>query len=79
MASISIRKLDDKVYERLRLRAAKHGVSMEEEVRQIVSQAVLVPERISDVFRQHFGHNMGVDLDAFFQNKKPHNPMDFET
>jgi plasmid stability protein len=79
MASISIRKLDDKVYKRLRLRAAQHGVSMEEEVRQIVSQAVLVPERISDVFRQHFGHNMGIDLDTFFQNKNPHDPMDFET
>lgn len=79
MASISIRKLDDKVYERLRLRAAKHGVSMEEEVRQIISLAVLVPERITDVFRQHFGQSMGVDLELFFQNKKPHDPMDFET
>lgn len=66
MTSINITKLDDKVYECLRLRAAQHGVSMEEEVRQIVSQAVLAPERISDVFRQYFGHNMGIDLDAFF-------------
>ncbi len=78
MANISIRKLDDKVYERLRVRAAQHGVSMEEEVRQIVSQAVLVPERISDIFKQYFGHNMGIDLEAFFQDKKPHDPMDFD-
>ncbi len=32
MASSSARKIENDVYERLRLRAAKHGVSMAEEV-----------------------------------------------
>ena len=36
MASLSVRKLDVNVYEQLRVRAAKHGVSMEEEARQII-------------------------------------------
>lgn len=33
--SLSVNKLDAKVYKRLRMRAAKHGVSMEEEARRI--------------------------------------------
>ena len=31
MANISVRKLDNQVYNQLRIRAAEHGVSMEEE------------------------------------------------
>ena len=76
MASLSVRKLDDKVYEQLRIRAAKNGVSMEEEARLIISQAVTVPERISDVFRKYFGYDNGVNLDIPNQ-RKPHEPMDF--
>ena len=36
MTSIMIRRLDDSVKARLRIRAAKHGRSMEEEVREIL-------------------------------------------
>ena len=76
MASLSVRKLDDDVYEQLRIRAAKHGVSMEEEVRQIISQVVRAPDKLSTVFRKYFGHENGVDLDIP-DNRNPHNPMDF--
>jgi plasmid stability protein len=76
MASLSVRKLDDNVYEQLRVRAAKHGVSMEEEARQIISQVVKAPERITDVFRKYFGHENGVNLEIP-EHRKPHNPMDF--
>lgn len=76
MASISVRKLDDSVYDQLRIRAAKHGVSMEEEARQIISKAVMIPERISEVFRKYFGYKNGIDLDIPNQ-RKPHEPMDF--
>lgn len=38
MASITIRNLDDDVKKRLRLRAAEHGRSMEEEARAILSR-----------------------------------------
>ena len=41
MASLSIRKLDERTLERLRLRAARHGVSVEEEVRRIIGVAVV--------------------------------------
>ena len=40
MASITIRNLDDRVKAKLRVRAARHGRSMEEEVREILSAAV---------------------------------------
>ena len=77
MASISVRKLDGQVYNQLRIRAAEHGVSMEEEARQIISKAVSVPERISNVFKKHFGQTHGIDLNIPSQRGIPHNPMDF--
>ena len=40
MASITIRKLDDEIKRRLRIRAAEHGRSMEEEARDILRQVV---------------------------------------
>jgi plasmid stability protein len=40
MASITIRNLDEGLKKRLRIRAAEHGHSMEEEVREILRQAV---------------------------------------
>lgn len=49
MASLSVRKLDDNTVARLRIRAAEHGVSMEEEVRRIIQQAVETPTRIGDL------------------------------
>lgn len=43
MATMTIRNLDDEVKARLRVRAAQHGRSMEEEVRSIL-KAVLAQE-----------------------------------
>jgi len=40
MTSITIRNLDDSIKRRLRVRAAEHGRSMEEEVREILRRAV---------------------------------------
>lgn len=40
MASITIRNLEDSLKQRLRVRAAEHGHSMEEEVREILRDAV---------------------------------------
>src|SRR5271169_5879934 len=40
MASLTVRQLDDKLKRLLRLRAARHGRSMEDEVRVILRQAV---------------------------------------
>jgi plasmid stability protein len=40
MAAVSIRELDDSIREKLRLRAARHGRSMEAEMRAILTAAV---------------------------------------
>ena len=76
MASLSIRKLDDETYNRLRDRAARHGVSMEEEVRQVLKRAVSPPERLGDLFLKVFGPLGGADLEI--PPREPHEPMDFE-
>ena len=41
MGQLIVRKIDDDTKERLKQRAARHGVSMEEEVRTILQNAVL--------------------------------------
>ena len=40
MPSLSVRRLDEDTLSRLRIRAAQHGVSMEEEARRILKDAV---------------------------------------
>ena len=73
MASLSIRKLDDETYDRLRDRAARHGVSMEEEARQILRRAVSPPERLGDLFLKIFGPERGADLEL--PPREPHEPV----
>jgi plasmid stability protein len=76
MASLSIRKLDDEIYDQLRDRAARHGVSMEEEARQILKRAISAPERLGDLFLKVFTPAGGVDLDL--PPREPHEPIDLE-
>ena len=66
MASITIRNLDDDVKSRLRVRAADHGRSMEEEARRILRDAVRrksSSRNLVSIVRSHFGPNSGVDLE----------------
>ena len=48
MASLTVRQLDDKLKRLLRLRAARHGRSMEDEVRLILREAAEQSDRGSD-------------------------------
>lgn len=50
MASVSIRDLDDGVRERLRIRAAENGRSMEAEIRAILADAVGSPAQDVGLF-----------------------------
>ncbi|MEA3276537.1 MAG: hypothetical protein U9Q81_14855 [Pseudomonadota bacterium] len=76
MASLSVRKIDDETVAHLRVRAARHGVSMEEEVRRILRQAVAKPERLGDlairVFSPAYG---GAELEL--PEREVHEPMEF--
>lgn len=77
MANLSVRKLDNTAYEQLRIRAAKHGVSMEEEARQIIYQVVLGAVSPSQVFKKYFGSQHGVDL-THLPRRESHEPMEFD-
>lgn len=66
MSAVSIRNLDDQVKERLRVRAARHGRSMEAEMRAILTEAVSEPGEDVGLFQallDRFGQLGGVDLD----------------
>ncbi|MEO0442910.1 MAG: hypothetical protein AAFZ92_04095 [Pseudomonadota bacterium] len=65
MASITIRNLDDGLKEKLRVRAAKQGHSMEEEVRIILRRAVngVTGPELLDLSQQLFGKKNGIDLE----------------
>ena len=74
MASITIRNLDDDVKTRLRVRAAEHHRSMEEEVRIILCDAVTGrragPRDLVAFTRQCFASVGGVELEL-----PPRGPM----
>ena len=67
MASITIRNLEDGLKRRLRIRASDHGLSMEEEVRQILravlNQELAVPANLASTIRARFAPLGGVELD----------------
>lgn len=65
MAAVSIRDLDDSVKERLRVRAAAHGRSMESEIRAILAEAVREPKDSTGLFTtlmERFSDLGGVEL-----------------
>jgi len=74
MANLSVRKLDDEVVGKLRLWAVQHGLSMEEEVRRIIMQAVSSPIHLGDMVLEIFGTDFGVELTL--DKQAPHEPID---
>ena len=66
MASITIRKLDEKTKARLRVRAAQHGRSMEEEARTLLRAAlrdeVAPRSNLAEAIRARFRRLGGVEL-----------------
>jgi len=65
MASITIRKLDDRLKSRLKHRAAQHGCSMEEEARNILRETLSheEPKNAADIALELFGPKRGFKLD----------------
>lgn len=66
MASITIRNLEDDLKRRLRIRAAEHGRSMEEEVREILRHVVTesaAPRNLAASIRSRVAPLGGVELD----------------
>ena len=74
MSAVSIRNLDDRVKERLRVRAARHGRSMEAEMRAILTDAVSESGEDTGLFQallDRFGQLGGVDLDIPARATRP--------
>ncbi|SSC66016.1 FitA-like ribbon-helix-helix domain-containing protein [Ciceribacter selenitireducens] len=67
MASITIRNLDDGLKQRLRLRAATHGRSMEDEARDILRSTLSAesrrPGNLAEAIRQRVAALGGVELE----------------
>ena len=74
MGSMTIRNLDDRVKEKIRLRAAKNGHSMEEEARRLLSSSVEKPPAeevgLGTAIRRRFAQH-----GAFKLKRPPRGPM----
>lgn len=81
MAAISVRDLDDGVRERLRIRAAQNGRSMEAEIREILTAAVTPAGNREDLFTAllaRFSDLGGVDL-VLPARTEPARSLDFDS
>src|ERR1700680_3165317 len=67
MATLTIRQLDEKTKKRLRVRAAHHGRSMEEEAREILRTALIAfsPAKgnLAEAIRQRFAPFNGFEFE----------------
>ena len=73
MASITIRNLDEKLKEQLRITAAHNGHSMEEEARLILGRALSTVDRAGGLvsrIRNRFNSVGGVELDLPDRSQK---------
>jgi plasmid stability protein len=77
VASITIRKLPDDAKERLRVDAARSGISLEAYARQILREAsgdALSPAgNLAELARGYFGKGAGVDLELPERGSKREN------
>jgi plasmid stability protein len=77
MASLTIRNLDEELKARLRVEAALHGNSMEEEVRSILRKTLMhmpAPRGLGSRIAQRFGAVGGVELELPVRNEPPRAP-----
>ena len=77
MPSLSVRKIEVETLNLLRSQAAKHGVSMEEEVRQIIKRSVTTPERLGDMAVRLFSPAYGKDGALDIAPREVHEPLSF--
>jgi antitoxin FitA len=67
MGSLTIRKLDEDVKKRLRIQAARHGHSMEEEARLIIAEGLKrrkpAPRNLADAIAAIVDPIGGIELD----------------
>ncbi|MGV2434615.1 MAG UNVERIFIED_CONTAM: plasmid stabilization protein [Anaerolineae bacterium] len=74
MSSLTIRNLDDATKQCLRIQAARHGVSMEEEVRRILKAAVHSAEDSSYGLGKRLQERFAGLADDAFELPERHQP-----
>ncbi len=77
MASLTIRNLDEDLKTKLRVEAALHGNSMEEEVRSILRKTLMhtpAPKGLGSRIAQRFGAMGGVELELPAREESPRTP-----
>ena len=84
MATLTIRNLDDELKSRLRIRAARHDRSMEEEVRAILRDVLSEHEPVEGLIgigtriRKRLEDLGGVEIELPERADKPRVPQSFE-
>lgn len=84
MAALTIRNLDDELKSRLRIRAARHDHSMEEEARSILRDALSEsedteePAGIATRIRNRLKESGGVELELPERSERPRVPESLE-
>lgn len=84
MATLTIRNLDDDLKSRLRIRAARHDHSMEEEARSILRTALSDSENLEESkgigtrIRNRLNDLGGVELDLPRRTEKPRVPENLQ-
>jgi antitoxin FitA len=82
MAQVLIRNIEEDVKTLLKQRAMRHGQSMEEEVRQILRDAVMsgtpLPIKLGSRIAERFSC-IGLESDLPEMHGEPGYPMDFES
>lgn len=77
MATIMVRNLDEDVKRQLRMRAARHGRSMEAEVRAILEESVRRQDSFAETLMGTFGELGGVELELPARTAQPRS-LDFD-
>jgi len=73
MGSLTIRNLDESLKAALRLRAARHGCSMEEEARQILRQTLALGTPAGSLARHIHGRFVELDAESLpIPTRKPY-------
>ena len=79
LASLMIRNLKDDVKEKLRVRAAANGHSMEAEARAVLEAAVAEgaegKRSLGDIFDAHFGDDVRADLTEYLAKRDNEQPL----
>ena len=84
MATLTIRNLDERIKAQLRIQAARHGRSMEEEARTILRSAIeaqqpaATAQGLGSCIHEHFAQFGGVELDLPERSSLP-TPAQFDS